>query len=122
MSLALLAGCASAGAPPGGPEDHQPPVIVTISPDSGATNVNPKVVQFRFDEVVSDRPSGKTELDQLFLISPSDGAPNVSWHRTRIDVRPRKGFRPNTAYNVTLLPGLADLRGNILREQRAIVF
>jgi len=114
--VALVAGCASAGAPPGGPEDRAPPAIVSITPDSGATNVALKQVEFRFDEVVSDRPTaGKTELDQLFLVSPFDGSPRVYWHRNHIDVRPRKGFRANTADAVTLLPGLADLRGNVLK-------
>jgi hypothetical protein len=28
-------------------------------------------------------------------------------------VRPRRSFRPNTTYTVTLLPGIADLRGNV---------
>jgi len=72
---------------------------------------------------VSDRPSGgKTDLNQLFLISPMDGTPNVSWRRNRIEVRPRKGFRANTAYSVTLLPGLTDMRGNARTEPFTIVF
>lgn len=121
--LALLAACASAGAPPGGPEDHSPPQIIAISPDSGATNVDVKSVQFSFDEVVSDRPAGASaKLDGIFLISPRNGAAQVSWRRDKITVRPRNGFRPNTAYRVTLLPGLADLRGNIRRETNTIVF
>jgi Bacterial Ig-like domain len=121
--LALLAACASAGAPPGGPEDHTPPQIVAISPDSGATNVNIRSVQFSFDEVVSDRPSGAAGgLDGIFLISPRNGAAQVSWRRDKITVRPRNGFRANTAYRVTLLPGLADLRGNIRRATTTIVF
>jgi hypothetical protein len=98
-------------------------VILSISPDSGATNVEIKEIEFKFDEVVSDRPAGSaTELDQLFLISPRDGSANVSWHRSRITVRPRKGFRANTAYRVTLLPGLTDLRGNVLKEGTSILF
>jgi hypothetical protein len=51
-----------------------------------------------------------------------DGAAQVSWRRSKITVRPRNGFRPNTAYRVTLLPGLADLRGNVRRETKTIVF
>lgn len=122
-ALAGVSACASAGAPPGGAERHTPPVILSITPDSGETNVKVKSVEFKFDEVVSDRPSGTaTALDQIFLVSPRDGAPDVSWHRSRIDVRPRKGFRPNTAYRVTLLPGLIDLRNNVVKETRSIVF
>jgi hypothetical protein len=124
IAVALLAGCASAGAPPGGPEDHAPPAIVTVTPDSGQTNANPKQVEFRFDEVVSDRPSGATALDQLFLVSPRRGneAPNVSWHRSRITIKPRRGFLPNTAYRVTMLPGISDLRGNVRKEGASVLF
>lgn len=122
-TAAVTLGCASASQPPGAPERHIPAAIVSISPDSGTTNAKVREVEFKFDEVVSDRPSGAAaNLDQLFLISPRDGSPNVGWHRDRITVRPRKGFRPNTAYRVTMLPGLADLRGNVRKEGASIVF
>ena len=122
-ALLLVGACASAGQPPGGPERHVPPAVISVLPDSGQTSVTPKYVQFQFDEVVSDRPAGNgTGLDQLFLISPRTGAPEVSWHRSRITVRPRGGFRPNTAYRITMLPGLADLRGNVRKDTRTIVF
>jgi hypothetical protein len=114
--------CASAGTPPGGPDDHTPPQIVSISPDSGDLNVNLKHVEFKFDEVVSDRPVGAAQLDQIFLISPRNGQPDVSWHRTRIDVRPKNGFRANTTYRVTMLPGLVDLRSNVRKVTTSIVF
>ena len=118
----FVTACASAGSPPGGPEDHAPPEILAITPDSGELNVKVKSVEFKFDEVVSDRPIGATELDQIFLISPRNGPPRVSWHRSKIDVRPKNGFRPNTTYRVTLLPGLADLRNNVRKDARSIVF
>jgi Big-like domain-containing protein/carboxypeptidase family protein len=123
-TIAVILGCASAGQPPGGPERKTPPEILSISPDSGATNVGVKEVEFKFDEVVSDRPAGAAtgELDQIFLVSPMDGAANVSWHRSRITVKPRKGFRANTAYRITMLPGLADLRGNVRKDGATILF
>jgi hypothetical protein len=46
----------------------------------------------------------------------------VKWKRSRIEVRPRGGFRQNTAYSITLLPGIADLRGNAMAAGRTIVF
>jgi hypothetical protein len=124
VALLLLGGCASAGAPPGGPERKTPPVIVSVTPDSGTTNVKAKSVEIQFDAVVSDRPSGSgaAMLDQLFLISPRTGAPEVSWHRSRISVKPKGGFRPNTAYRITILPGIVDLRGNVRKETRTILF
>ena len=124
IALLLVGGCASAGSPPGGPERHGPPEIVSVTPDSGATNVKAKSVEIQFDAVVSDRPSGTNAagLDQLFLISPRTGAPEVSWHRSRISVKPHNGFRPNTAYRITILPGIVDLRGNVRKDTRTFLF
>lgn len=113
LGAALLAACASPGIPPGGPVDTEAPKIQRIVPDSGKTGTTPKEVIFRFDEVVNERPSGVPSLTGLFLISPSDGEPRVDWHREEISVRPRRGWKKNTAYTITLLPGISDLRGNI---------
>jgi hypothetical protein len=108
--------------PPGGPPDSAAPQIVAIVPDSGALGSSPKEVIFRFDEVVAERPPAATTLSDLFLISPRDGAPNVSWHRSAIGVRPRRGWRPNTPYTVIMLPGVADIRGNVRNTGAATFF
>ena len=110
-AAAMCGACASAAPPPGGPEDHTPPILIRIMPDSNSVNVRVKEVNLLFSDVITDRPA-RGELSQYFLISPRDGAPRVSWHRERISIRPPRGFKPNTAYMITKLPGLADLRGN----------
>jgi hypothetical protein len=96
--------------------------LVSVSPDTGAVNVRPRVAVFQFDEVVSERPRTATQLADLFLISPATGAPRIDWERKSIEVRPRNGWRPNTTYTVTLLPGLADLRGNSRTEGATVIF
>lgn len=121
-AIASAVGCAGASPPPGGPEDHAPPRLVRIAPDSNAVNVRAANVTFQFDETINDRGSGAQELARRFLISPAEGSVRVSWHRSRIDVRPHDGFRPNTAYSVSLLPGVSDLRGNTLKTGATIVF
>ena len=110
--VVAIAACASPGMPPGGPVDAEAPEIVKIVPDSGKVGTTPPAVIFRFNEVVNERPSGAASLGALFVISPRDGEPRVDWHREEISVRPRRGWRKNTAYTITLLPGLSDLRGN----------
>ena len=107
-----VSACASPGAPPGGPVDTEAPQIVNVAPDSGKLGTTPRAVIFRFDEVVNERPSGAASLAALFLISPRTGEPRVDWNREEIAVRPRGGWRRNTAYTITMLPGLSDLRGN----------
>ena len=123
VALAVIAGaiggaCASIGALPGGPERTTPPELLKVTPESGAVNVKAKSVVFTFDDIISDR----AVLEDLFLLSPQDGAPKIKWHREEIEIQPRHGFRPNTAYSITLRPGLSDLRGNVLKTGRALVF
>ncbi len=114
--------CASPGTPPGGPEDFDGPTVTRVRPDTNAVNVRADGVNFQFSEVVSERPQGASDLASLFLISPSRGMPAVSWRRTQITVSPRGGFKPNTTYSVTMLPGLVDLEGNADSLGRAVVF
>ena len=114
--------CASATPPPGGPEDHAAPRLLRVTPDTSAVNVTASHVSFYFDETINDRGSGAQELARRFLVSPAGGDVDVSWHRSRIDVRPHDGFRHNRAYSVTMLPGLADLRGNAMRTGATVVF
>ncbi len=122
LLIALAAACASPGVPPGGPVDTEAPKIVRIVPDSGKTATTPREVIFRFDEVVSERPSSVPSLEALFLISPRDGSPKVDWHRNEISVRPRSGWRKNTVYTITLLPGVSDLRGNVRNTGAVTMF
>lgn len=140
LAAASLAACASQGMPPGGPPDTAIPVLAQILPDSNAVNVRVPAVVLRFDEVVNERssataPAGGARpgspvggapsaagLAGLLVLSPSDGRDEVIWRREALELRPRRGFRPNTAYRVTLMPGLADLRGNRITEPFSFVF
>ncbi len=146
-ALAVFGSCASPGIPPGGPPDSDIPVLVRILPDSNATNVRADLVRLHFDEVISERPGNPRAtvgaggqrptaipsvsgmgigagagLASIVQISPSDGRERVDWRRTAIEIKPRGGFRPNTTYRVTVLPGVADLRGNVIATPLEFVF
>jgi len=58
----------------------------------------------------------------MVVLSPTDKVPRVRWERSRITVRPREGWRPNTVYRIELLPGIADLRRNHDRRGAVITF
>ncbi|HVF39473.1 MAG TPA: Ig-like domain-containing protein [Gemmatimonadaceae bacterium] len=118
----MVTSCASPGVPPGGPVDTAAPQVLRIAPDSGRTGTSPRAVIFQFDEVVSERPANVPTIESLVLISPRDGAPRVDWGRDEISVRPRRNWRPNTTYTVTLLPGLSDLRGNTRNTGASTIF
>jgi hypothetical protein len=117
----IAAACAQPGFPPGGPNEKVPPKLLSVKPESGAVNVHPDEVSLQFDEVLNEQ-SGGTDLNKQVIISPQLGEPDVGWHRTRLTVRGDDGFKPNTAYTITIFPGLADLRGNVRKEPVVTVF
>lgn len=119
----FLGACASPGVPPGGPERHTPPMITRIEPDTNSVNVRGREFIIHFDEVISERPAASVPtLADLVLVSPRDGQPDVAWHRDALTIQPRRRWRANTAYTVTLLPGIADLRGNIRKSTTEVTF
>jgi len=119
--LALASACALAQEPPGGPPDATPPTVRSIRPDSGAVLPGFRdPVVFEFDEIVSERSAGR--LDELFFVSPRSDRVRVSWKRSRLEVRPADGWRPDAVYRVTLLPGAMDLRNNRMRQGAEVVF
>ena len=116
------------GAPPGGPPDFVAPTIVSTRPDSVGVYPDFKgSAEFIFDETVSEGTSpdignGSGDLERMVVLSPTDKVPRVRWERSRITVRPREGWRPNTVYRIELLPGVADLRRNHERHGAVITF
>jgi len=123
-----LAACARVVPPAGGPTDLAPPVVIAAIPESVSVLQGfDGEVEFHFDEVVSEGGApnfglGTGDLEKLIVLSPSLAVPQVRWRRTRITVKPREGWRPNTVYRVELLPGVADLSANRTRAGRVITF
>ena len=133
LAVLAAAACANQGAPPGGPPDVAPPSIVTVRPESGAVVPEWKddaVIQF--DEVIDEMESGSsggggggaalTGLARQVILSPVRGDVRVSWGRTRIRVKPKEGWKPGRVYHLELRPGIVDLRRNVLKTGRVIVF
>ncbi|HRP08577.1 MAG TPA: hypothetical protein PLL69_08815 [Gemmatimonadales bacterium] len=124
----LLTACARMGPPPGAPPDFTAPVLLGTVPES--IMVLPDFdgwAEFRFDEVIDEggQPNfgfGTGMLERLVTISPDSGVPRVRWKRDRIEVQPRRGWRPNVVYRIELGSGLADLRGNRNDTARVITF
>lgn len=119
--LILATACAAAQEPPGGPPDFSAPVLQEIRPDSGAILPGfDDAVVFVFDEVITERSS--RDMADWFVVSPRHAEIQVSWKRSRLEVKPRGGWRDGAVYRVVLLPGLSDLRNNRLREGAEVVF
>ena len=128
--LLALAACANTGAPPGGPPDEKPPVILGVYPESGAvvTDLHGDAV-IQYDGVIEEQPSsggaaggGTAGLASRVLLSPTRGPVKVSWHRSSIHVKPQEGWKPGRVYRLEILPGIADLQRNATKDRRLIVF
>ncbi len=121
-ALLLLTGCANQSAPPGGAPDLAAPLVLKVSPQNNAVGAKPKAVVLQFDEVISESPKGAKDLAELVFISPKSGVPKVDWGRSKIEIRPSKGWKPNTVYSVVIKRGLQDLRNNAIDSTIRLVF
>jgi len=123
--IGLLAGlwlaCAKIEDPPGGPPDFTAPVILSITPDSGAVlDGFDDEFEIQFDEVISER-SG-SGLENLVLIAPRPEEVEVKWRRSRVTAKPKDGWHAGIVYHVSILPGFSDLRNNRLDSAITVIF
>lgn len=117
----LWVGCAKIEDPPGGPPDFTSPVLLGIVPDSGTVlDGFDDELEFQFDEVIQERSGGG--LENLVIVSPRPEQTEVSWRRSRVTVQPKGGWHPGVVYQVTLLPGVTDLRNNRLDTTLTVIF
>ncbi len=138
LAAAALGACAYAADPPGGPPRLTPPRILQVTPESGAVLTEPPgEADIQFDEVISERVggglgvggggfggggAGAGNLASAILLSPAPAKVSVGWHRSRISVKPQGGFLPGRIYRLELLPVIADLRNNRIKQGTTIVF
>src|SRR5690606_31778988 len=116
--LLVLVACAQIEPPPGGPEDRSPPQLVMQRPDTLAVvpGWNRPVI-FRFDERISEQ-----QVEQSVMVSPRTSPVVVDRGSREIRVSLRRGWQPNTIYQVMVRPEIQDLFNNKIREPLQIVF
>ncbi|SUZ75624.1 uncharacterized protein METZ01_LOCUS28478, partial [marine metagenome] len=122
VGIAFASSCAQQGAPPGGPEDLRPPIVVRTVPDTfELLGTLDGLIRFEFDERISERSSSGT-LDNAVIISPRSGELVVGHDSRSLTIELVDGFRPGLVYRVTLLPVVRDLFGNQMRDPFELVF
>jgi hypothetical protein len=115
--LALLQGCASQGAPAGGPQDTEPPAIVASVPAPGELNVREAKMTIEFSEYVDRR-----SFQESAYLSPSAGALTYDWSGTSVEVTAAESLRANTTYILTVGSDLKDSRNNTLEHSFTLSF
>jgi hypothetical protein len=131
LVAALALACASVGAPPGGPPDKEPPKIAQVKPESGAVVPNFKGdAAIQFNEVINELggaggggggSAGVEGLARLILLSPVAGPVKVDWHRSRVTIKPKEGWK-RRVYRLEILPGFTDLRNNRSDSGKIVLF
>jgi len=103
--------------------------VLAVQPESGAVVPDWKsdaVIQF--DDVIDEMATGGggggtiTGLAKQIVLSPVAGEVKVSWHRSSIHVKPAEGWKPGRVYHLQLLPGIVDLRRNVAKTGRTVIF
>jgi hypothetical protein len=94
-----------------------------VAPDSGSVAPPPHEADVFLDEVISEQVAApRPAISSAILLSPVKGVVDVAWHRNRISVRPREGFKAGRVYRLELLPVLVDLRQNRMKRGTVSVF
>ncbi len=120
--------CANIEAPPGGPPDQAPPILLRTVPESlGVFPGFNDRVEFVFNEVVAEGQApnlglGSGTLEKLIVVSPTERVPKISWRHDRVTVKPREGWQPDRVYRVELLPGITDVERNRSDASTVITF
>jgi hypothetical protein len=97
-------------------------MLLKVTPENAAVGAKLNAMVLQFDEVISETPIGAKDLADLVFISPRSGIPKVKWGRSKLEIRPSKGWKPNTVYSVMIKNGLQDLRNNAIDTTIQLVF
>jgi len=118
LALALAAGCARKLPPTGGPPDLEPPSVVRVSPDSGATSVDRTgrlVVEF-------SEPMDPRSASLAVEIAPLVEVKARRWSGRKLVLVLADSLRANQTYTLFVGTDARDQHGNALRAGRAVPF
>ena len=114
----IIESCAYVAAPPGGPADSIPPMLVLVEPDS--FSVNPDFdgdVRFEFQESISERG-----IEGSVVLYPFEARPRVKKGKRELKVRPREGWVDDRIYHIRVNPTIQDLFNNRIEEPLTYTF
>jgi uncharacterized protein (DUF2141 family) len=113
--LILALSCATISSPTGGPQDEDPPILISSRPDSAQRNFQGRDIQLTFNELLKlENP--KEEI----IITPSLGKrTKFILKDERVTIEPELPFRENTTYTISFREGIQDAtEGNAPEDLR----
>ncbi len=118
LLLVLAAGCARKLPPTGGPPDLEPPFVVRVTPDSGATSVDRRghlVVEY-------SEPMDPRSATLAVDIAPRVEVKTRRWSGRKLVLVLADTLRANQTYTLFIGTDARDQHGNALRSGRAVPF
>jgi len=110
--VAGLESCAHVEAPPGGPPDSIPPILIAVVPDSYAVVPGfDDYVRFEFNESISEQ-----NLQVAAMLYPFEARPKVRKGKRELRVQPRAGWVPDRIYHIRVEPVIRDLFNNTIEQ------
>ncbi|MBI4418163.1 MAG: Ig-like domain-containing protein [Ignavibacteriales bacterium] len=118
IAATLLLSCAGQVPPGGGPEDFEPPEIVSVYPAPFTTSYDDTKIVLEFSEYVN-RPS----VNESIFISPAVGSLEFDWSGKEVEISFSQVLRKNTTYVVNVGTDVKDTRrGNRMAQAFALAF
>jgi hypothetical protein len=104
--LLLLVGCATPGAPTGGPIDRTAPQVVKYQPEKLSRNVEDKIIRIYFDEWVEVKDVQR----QVIISPPVDPMPDIIARKDELTIRFKSDLKPNTTYSIFFGDAIKDMK------------
>lgn len=111
--LVLLLGCifiscATTIAPTGGPRDTEAPEVLETKPETGTTNFEGKVFEFKFSEYIN-----RSTIAKNITIEPDLGLEySIKWKKKNLFIRFEEDLPDSTTIILTLGTGVSDTKNN----------
>jgi len=118
LPLGLLLSCAGQAPPGGGPEDMEPPQIISVYPAPYTTFYNDSKIVLEFNEYVD-----RTSVNPSIFISPFLGKLEFDWSGKEVEIGFKETLKENTTYVVNVGTDVKDQRrGNRMAQAFALAF
>lgn len=114
----LAAACASMGTPDGGPYDEAPPIFLTSTPASNATNASENKITLEFDEFIKLQNA----YEKIVVSPPQMQQPEIKANGKRITVELLDSLKQSTTYTIDFNDAIADNNESNALEAFSFVF
>ncbi len=103
----ILISCAGQVAPPGGPVDTIPPIVIRTEPDTNAIHIQTDRIVLEFSEYVDRR-----SVEESIFLSPYLGQLEFEWSGREVTIIFSEQLRKNTTYVLNIGTDVVDIRAH----------